>query len=35
MDKKTHLLSNLKRQVLALKNQLEGLERHKNSKLHK
>jgi len=25
MDKKCHLLSNLKRQVLALKNQLEGL----------
>jgi len=35
MDKKTHLLSNLKRQVLALKNQLEGLERHKQSKLNK
>ena len=35
MDKKTHLLSNLKRQVLALKNQLEGLERYKQSKLHR
>lgn len=35
MDKKNHLLSNLKRQVIALKLQLEKIEKNKHSKLSK
>jgi hypothetical protein len=33
MDKKSHLLSSLKKQVIALKSQLEGLEKTKHTKL--
>lgn len=33
MDKKGHLLSSLKKQVIALKSQLEGLEKTKHTKV--
>ena len=35
MEKKTYLLSNLKKQVIALKNQLEKLEKNKYSQCSK